>query len=294
MPRVTGPLGPRRGIANALKHLREESGKLLEDIAGDLMISTSKLSRLENAQGKPSPRDIRDLIRYYKIESTPLAGRLQRWVAAAQRPGWWTSFDDEVLEGRLDVHLAYEADATVERIYTLPFAPALLQTTEYARAVFKDKEHRSEDEIRQLLEVRHKRQEALRRRDSLPPLELVAVMHESALRQAVGTPRTLRDQLDALIEHSAAANVRLHVLPFTAPPSFSMTCMYAYFQYGGADSPEQDVVHIETHAGFFSIEDPDEVEHYREAHAALVAASLDEDTSRAFIRSVRDSTPDRW
>ena len=61
------------------------------------MISTSKLSRLENAQGKPPPRDIRDLIRYYGIEGTPLAGKLQRWVAAAQRPEWWTDYDDAVV-----------------------------------------------------------------------------------------------------------------------------------------------------------------------------------------------------
>ena len=36
------------------------------------MISTSKLSRLENAQGRPQPRDIRDLVRYYGIEDAPL------------------------------------------------------------------------------------------------------------------------------------------------------------------------------------------------------------------------------
>ncbi len=82
MDKVTGPLGPRRGIATALRQLREDSGKLLNDVAGDLMISTSKLSRLENAQGKPLPRDIRDLIRYYGIDGTPLAGRLQLKITA--------------------------------------------------------------------------------------------------------------------------------------------------------------------------------------------------------------------
>ena len=49
----------------------------------------------------------------------------------AQRQGWWTDFDDEVLEGvlggfDLSTHIGlYEADATVERIYTLPLVPAL-------------------------------------------------------------------------------------------------------------------------------------------------------------------------
>jgi transcriptional regulator with XRE-family HTH domain len=289
--KVTGPLGPRRHIAAALKQLREDSGKLLSDVANDsrVMISTSKLSRLENAQGRPLPRDIRDLIRYYEIEGTPRAAELRQWVEAAQRRGWWTDFDDEVLEG-LDAHLAYEADATVERTYTLPFVPALLQTEDYARAVFRDMEKRSEDEIRQLLEVRQVRRRALDERKGLKPLELVAVTHESTLRQGVGSPQILAAQLDELVGQSQAPNVRLHILPFNARPVFSMTCMWAYFEYQGVGDLEQDVVHIETPAGFWSIEDPARVADYRKAHNALVEASLSEDDSRSRIRSIRDES----
>jgi transcriptional regulator with XRE-family HTH domain len=296
--RVTGPLGPRRHIAAALRQLREDSGKVLTDVAGDLLISTSKLSRLENAQGKPQPRDIRDLIRYYGIEGEPLAGRLERWVAAAQRPGWWTDFDDEVLGGvlgefGLDAHLGYEEDATVERIYTLPFVSAILQTTDYATVIFRHMEDRSADEIGQLLEIQARRKQALSFREGLEPLKLVAVMHESVLRQAVGSPEIMRDQLDALIEGSQKRNVSLHVLPFAARPAFTMTCMYAYFEYEGIGM-EQDVVHIETPAGYWSIEDPGKVAKYREAHDALVRASLSEEDSRTLIRSIRDSIREEW
>jgi len=295
MDKVTGPLGPRRGIAATVKKLREDSGKNLADVAKDLMISTSKLSRLENAQGKPLPRDIRDIIVYYRIEGTPLAARLRRWVDAAQETGWWTDFDDEILGPvlgglGLDTHLAYEAEATVERTYTLPFLPALLQTPDYARAIFRDMEHRTEEEIDQLMDLRIRRQEGLRGREGRQPLRLVAVTHESTLRQAVGSPQILGEQLGALLERSEADNVTLHVLPFTAKPAFTMTCMYAYFEYGGDNALEQDVVHIETHAGYWSIEDPDKVAEYRKAHDALVEASLSEDDSRAFIRSLRKDT----
>jgi hypothetical protein len=269
--------------------LREDSGKLLTDVASDLLISTSKLSRLENAQGKPQLRDIRDLIRYYGIEGTTLAERLQRWTTAAQRPGWWTDYGDQVAGG-LDAHLAYEADAAVERTYTIPFVPALLQTDDYARAIFRDMEHRSEDDISRQLEVRRQRQQALDRREGLPPLRLVAVTHESTLRQAVGSSKVLRDQLDVLVERSKAPNVSLHVLPFRAGPVFTMTCMYAYFEYQDAGGLEQDVVHIETQAGFWSIENREDVARYRTAHRDLVNASLGEDDSRTLIGSVRDDT----
>jgi len=292
MDKVTGPLGPRRNIAAALRQLREDRGKLLNEVAEGMMISTSKLSRLENAQGKPQPRDIRDAIHYYDLEGTELAGNLRRWVASAQRPGWWTDFDDEVLGGvlgglGLDAHLGYEADAKVERTYTLPFVPALLQTTEYAASIFRDMERRTPDEISQLLDVRARRQQALVSREGLDPLELIAVTHESTLRQAVGSPGILRDQLDALLERSKSPNVRLHVLPFNVGPVFTMTCMYAYFEYQNAEL-EQDVVHIETHAGYWSVENPDKVARYRKAHDALVKASLSQDASRTLIRSIRD------
>ena len=291
MDKVTGPLGPRRGIATTVKKLREDSEKNLAEVAKDLMISTSKLSRLENAQGRPLPRDIRDIIIYYDIEGTPLADRLRRWVDAAQETGWWTDFNDEIMgpvlgELGLDSHVAYEAEASVERTYTLPFLPALLQTPEYARAIFRDMEGRSDDEIDQLVKFRIRRQEALHHREGRPPLRLVAVTHESTLRQTVGSREILREQLDALLERSEADNVTLRVFPFTAKPVLTMTCMYAYFEYQGDNDPEQDVVHIETHAGFWSIEKPDRVAEYRTAHEALVAASLSEDDSRALIRSL--------
>jgi transcriptional regulator with XRE-family HTH domain len=287
--KATAPLGPRRGIATALRQLRVGSGKSLNQVAKDVMFSTSKLSRLENAQGRPLARDIRDLIRYYGIEGNPLAVRMWQWVDEAQSPGWWTDYGEEVLKGGLDVHLAYEDDATVERTYTLPFVPALLQTTDYAQVLFRDMEQRSEKQVSQLLKVRTRRQQALRSREGLPPLKLVAVTHETSLRQAVGSPGIMRDQLDALIERSMAPNVNLHVLPLAADPLFSMTCMYAYFEY--QDSLEQDVVHVETHAGFFSIEDPARVARYRAVHRALVDASLNEDSSRDLIRCVRDDMP---
>jgi transcriptional regulator with XRE-family HTH domain len=284
--KVTGPLGPRRSIAEAVKQLREDQGKLLNEVAQDLMMSSSKLSRLENAQGTPLPRDIRDLIRYYQIEGTPLAARLERWVRAAGHRGWWTDYSDEVIEG-LEAHLAYEVDAATERVYTLPFLPALLQTEGYARAVFRDMENRPQEQIRQLLEVRGRRQEALHHREGQDPLKLIAVTHESTLHQMVGSPGIMREQLDSLAERSAAANVSLHVLPFTAKPVFSMTCMYAYFEY--EDAGESDIVSVETHAGYFSVGGAERIKRYRAAHDALIRASLTEEASVELICKIRDS-----
>src|ERR1700722_16256752 len=145
--KVSGPLGPRRRVAGELKRLRERRQLNLADVAGapEVLISTSKLSRLENAQGKPRQRDVRDLVRFYGLEGTQRGARLLKSVELAQVPGWWSDYDD--LPEGYDRHLAYEADAAVERVYTIPFVPALLQTDDYAAAVFRHMERRSDEEI---------------------------------------------------------------------------------------------------------------------------------------------------
>jgi transcriptional regulator with XRE-family HTH domain len=283
---VPGALGPRRAIGNVLRQLREERHKSLADVAADTLISRSKLSRLETAQGTPQLRDIRDLISYYEIDGTQQAARLRRWLAAARQPGWWTEFDFESLAENVDVHIAAEADAVVERAYALPFVPALLETDDYASAIFRDMEQRSEAEIGQLLRIRQLRKGVLTERAGLPPLKLIAVMHETALRQVVGSVSTMRDQLAELVNLSPQKHVQLYVLPFTAKPTFSMTCRYAHFEYQDPQVP--DVVNIETHNGFIAVDDPSLVARYRVAHDELVAASLGEAESRALIASVRD------
>ncbi|GAA4411977.1 helix-turn-helix domain-containing protein [Actinokineospora soli] len=287
MPSVQGPLLPRRRLAVELKRLREESGQTLENVSEALLISTSKLSRLENAQGSPQARDVRDLIRHYGIEGTQLAARLMRWTATAGKQGWWADYS-HTMERGLDGYVAYESEASVARVYTIPVLPVLLQTAEYARAQYRGMEPwRSPEEIEQLVQLRMDRQSALTDRPGQGPMRLIAVTHESALHQHVGTPETMAAQLDHLIERSTEPNIDLRVLPFTAQPSLTMTCMYAYFEFG--DALDRDVVHIETHAGFRHIETPDMVHNYRRHYDTLHDAALTPDESRALIRSVRTS-----
>src|SRR4051794_13201100 len=122
MPGLTGPIVPRRRLGEELKRLRAEDGRSLEEVSRAIMISTSKLSRLENGQGSPQLRDVRDLIREYGVEDR-LADRMRRWVTAARAQGWWSdySFTPEGFTADLDVHVAYESEASVARVYTIPF-----------------------------------------------------------------------------------------------------------------------------------------------------------------------------
>ncbi|MGH3877379.1 MAG: helix-turn-helix domain-containing protein [Actinophytocola sp.] len=285
MTSSTGPVMPRRRLGAELRRLRQVSGRTLENVAEELLISTSKLSRLENGQGSPQQRDVRDLIRLYRVEDSALAARLTRWVSSARKQGWWADYASAMDRG-LDGYIAYETEASVARVYTIPVLPVLLQTEDYARAQYRAMEPwRPAEQIERLVRLRMQRKEALEGDDSL---RLIAVSHECAVHQWVGTRETMRAQLAHLLDRSTRANIEFRVLPFTAQPQFTSTCMYAYFEF--PDDLDRDVVHIETHAGFRHLETADQVHAYRRHHDNLIDFSLSTDESRSMIRSVLEGT----
>ncbi|HEX4704146.1 MAG TPA: helix-turn-helix transcriptional regulator [Pseudonocardiaceae bacterium] len=285
MPSIQGPVMPRKRIATELRRLRDEANLTLEQVAGDLLISTSKLSRLENAQGSPQARDVRDLINYYQIADTELAAKLTRWVRAAHRQGWWNEYSDAMAPD-LDTHIAYETEAAVTRVYAIPALPVLLQTVDYSRVYYQNTEPwRTPSEIDMLIQLRRGRQAALDHRDDQHPLRLVAVIHESGLHQLMGTPEIMHAQLGHLVERSTAPNIDLHVLPFSAALPFTSTCTYAYFEF--SDALDRDVVAIETHAGFRYIEATKTVAQYRRHYENVLDHSLSSEDTRGLIRSIQ-------
>jgi transcriptional regulator with XRE-family HTH domain len=285
MSSVTGPVVPRRRLAAELRRLRAEAGLTLDAVADELMISRSKLSRLEKGQGSPQGRDVRDLIRLYGIEGSELSETMMRWVRAARRQGWWNdySYTSSGAMTGMDAHIAYESEASVARVYTIPFLPALLQTPDYARALYQSMEPwRDRAEIDQLVQLRSGRQRLLTDRDDAP-LQLIAISHECCLRQVVGSTTIMREQLRALDASFERANIDLRILPFSAPPTFTSTCMFAYFEFG--DALDRDVVHVETHAGFRYIESTEQVAQYRRHYDDLMRRALPPIASRQLLRS---------
>lgn len=289
MSAVNGPVVPRRRLAAELRRLRTAANLTLDQVADELMISTSKLSRLEKGQGSPQGRDVRDLIRLYGVENTQLADTMMRWVRAARRQGWWNdySYTSTGAMSGMDAHLAYESEASIARIYTIPFLPALLQTSEYARALYESMEPwRGREEIDQLIKLRLARQKVLASREDGKPLRLVAISHECCLRQMVGSPTVMREQLSALDHHFERSNIQLHILPFSANPAFTITCMFAHFEFD--DALDRDVVHVETHAGFRHIETTEQVALYRRHYDDLLRRALTPAASRELVRSTKE------
>ncbi|MFF8426505.1 helix-turn-helix domain-containing protein [Streptomyces sp. NPDC016566] len=104
-----------------------------------------------------------------------------------------------------------EARATALDVYALYAVPGLLQTEDYARAVFQMQRPLLEDEvIEQRLEARMVRQSIFSRR----PAPLMSfVIEEAVLRRQLGGPKTMRGALEQILLTGQSRNVEVQVMP---------------------------------------------------------------------------------
>ncbi|GIG89312.1 helix-turn-helix domain-containing protein [Plantactinospora endophytica] len=106
---------------------------------------------------------------------------------------------------------AMERDAVLLRWYEHAYVPGLLQTEEYARAVFSSNPRLRSAEVKKRVTARLERRNIL---DVEDPPQVVAVLDEEALRRPVGGAKVMREQCLELARVAAEhPRLRLHVVP---------------------------------------------------------------------------------
>jgi transcriptional regulator with XRE-family HTH domain len=281
-----GPLLHRRRLGAELRRLRGE--RTLEEVAEATLISTSKLSRLENGQGVPQPRDIRDLVNFYRLEP-PVAEKLRRWASAGRSQAWWRVYSG-ALPANLDTYLDYESGASTIRAFAALGMPPLLQTAAYATHLYRAiPPLRDEEAVKRLVEIRARRQELLVDSDAAP--QLIVVLDEAVLRRPFGRPEDVREQFDRLHAVSRQRNVSLRVLPFEAGLHAGLQGQFTVLQY--ADDIDRDIVAIESHTVERFLEQQSDVLEYLRIFDAISRKALDHDESRAFLAVLRDGAPSK-
>ena len=291
MPSPQGPLLPRRRLGAELRRLR--GTRTLDEVAADTLISTSKLSRLENGQGVPQQRDIRDLIAFYEADRST-SDRLRRWMNEGRRQAWWREYSDVLSESAesTDVFIDYESGASVIRICSPTVLPGLLQTEAYATRLFHTlRPHFTPEQIDKLVQVRLRRQEILSGGD-LEPTRLMAVIDEAAVRRALSTgdDDEARAQLLHLREISRRRNVSVRILPLDAGLYAGVMGLFTVFQF--ADDIDRDVVSVETHSGERYFEEPSSVLEYLRLFDSISHQALDNTESRTLLTRLVETLPD--
>lgn len=285
MVSAQGPAGPRRRLGAELRRLRGKSGLHLEQVAAQLDCSTSKISRLETGKGIPKLPDVRRLMQIYGVEADTERDMLLRLVGDSREHGWWETYTDGVAPERFVYdgaarYPALESDAVAVKSFDLILLHGLLQTEAYARAVISAlMPQHPPDSIEQLVELRLRRQDALRR--DLDPLLVSIVLDEMLLMRPVGGGAAMVEQLQAILELSRRPNVDIRVLPLSAGIHRVHMGHFVVLEFGAGRA--SDVVYVEGHAGDAYLESESDVAMYKNTFADVADRALPADAARAVI-----------
>ncbi|MFK4119907.1 helix-turn-helix domain-containing protein [Streptomyces longwoodensis] len=276
----SNPTVRRRRLGAGLRRLRLASGLKSTEVADRLMVSQPKISHLENGRRAISPRDVRDLCAVYGVTDPQVIGSLMQMAKECGQPGWWHAYGDIPQS----VYIALETDATSLHTYESMVIPALLQTPAYADAVIGETiPQLTTEEAGTRLKVRLRRQHRIY--DPARPLRLWVVLDESALRRVVGSPDTMREQLEHLNALGAEPHVTVQVLPYTAGAHPGLAGQFSILRFTDS-STAAPVVYLERFTSDLYLEKPSDVQHYRLLHDHLQAQALSPDGSRDFITDV--------
>jgi transcriptional regulator with XRE-family HTH domain len=270
------PTVRRRRLGQELRRLRELKGMTAEEVAERLLVSQSKISRLENGRRSISQRDVRDLCGVYEVEDVRIVDSLMQMAKDSRQQGWWHSFGDIPYS----VYIGLETDAASLRIYDPQVVPGLLQTRPYAEALIAGAlPETAQADIDKRVQVRMRRQDRISAPEN--PLRLWTVLDEAALHRVVGSRLVMREQLEHLIEQSQLPHVTVQVIPFEMGAHPGLNGQYAILEF--PDAADSSVVYIEGVTSDLYLEKAADVQKYSVMYEHLRAQALNVEQSREVI-----------
>jgi transcriptional regulator with XRE-family HTH domain len=270
------PTVSRRELGTLLRTLRVRKGWTAEQVAERLMISPSKVSRLETGQRGASARDIRDLCELYEVDDAQRE-HLMELASEGKQRAWWQPLGEPISR-----YAGLEAAAEWISDYGLATIPGLLQTPDYARAIVRAAVPKwVPGVVEQRVEGRVARQEHLFS-DHVPRLE--AVMDESVLHRVVGSPAIMRAQLERLLELSELPGVTLQVIPYEAGALPVVSHKFIILRFAEPTVP--DVVYIEGLTRDQYLDEPGELEVYNTTFRTLTQLAAERDKTQEIIAAM--------
>ncbi|HEY0700324.1 MAG TPA: DUF5753 domain-containing protein [Micromonospora sp.] len=231
--------------------------------------------------------DVKAMCELYNV-SPEMAEAMCGLAVETRAKGWWHAYGD-ALPHWFELYVGLESAACRLRGYDESLIPGILQTREYAQALFRRRKAMSDEARERTVQVRLQRQALLSRRLPKPP-RLESVLSEAVLRRVVGSPTVMADQLTKLLEIAALPNACLRVLPLAAGPhpgAVAGTFMILDFApVKGRASTEPSVVYSESLTGALYLDKPDELAAYQDVWDGLNALALSEGESRDMISKI--------
>ncbi len=200
------PKGTPRAVFGAmLRHYRVRAGLTQDRIGALAHVSGKLISAYENGWRVPTRPTTAEIDAVAELGThgalTELWDQFEEGMSYQAYPDWFQDWKD------------IEATASRLRWFEPNVVPGLLQTEDYARAVFRTRFGITDDEVESRVAARLKRQEILAR--DRPPTVWV-ILDEWVLRRPVGGQSVMLEQVSHLIEMAQRPRVVLQVIPASA------------------------------------------------------------------------------
>ncbi|MER5199388.1 helix-turn-helix transcriptional regulator [Streptomyces sp. NPDC002884] len=266
-------------VATELRRLREAADLNARQAAALLGVSPAQITHIESGLAGVSEKRLRRLASHYSCTDDEFIDALVT-MATDRTHGWWEEYRGLLPASFLDLselehHCRYQANVAVL------FVPGLLQTEEYARAVFSNRiPELSADELELRVQHRVARRVVIER---VAPISLEAVIHEAALRIRVSDRAASRVQLTRVLELSEADHISVRVIPLDldgfSRGGSSMT-------YLGGPVTRLDTVIRDAPHGAALVDSEAQLAECRTRFLKVEAASLEPERSRDFIHTL--------
>ncbi|ANZ37886.1 hypothetical protein BBK82_19305 [Lentzea guizhouensis] len=255
-----------RDLGDELRQIREQCTTFRgRKIARMLGWDPAKVSNVEHGKVRASEIDIVQYLGRCGRSLEFIEGFLDRYRAA---------FDPYFVQVPTSLRTMAMAESAAQAIitYDLTTIPGLLQTEEYALALYEARGVLAPELIAAAVRFRMERQTLLQRHDR-PACTFY--IHENALRLKVGTDAVMEDQLMRLLFHTHV----LRIVPAASGPAGVFMAHYVLWEYekrGSVAYSHSDIARV-------FVQDEVGVKRCKSIFARLDALALDEGQSRTMV-----------
>ena len=266
--------GPLDFFGAEVRRWRTAAGLSQEQLGQKVGYSGAQVGKVETSERAPS----QDFAEGCDRVMPDARGLFQRLYQLARRwdggyPSWFTQWVEA------------ERRATSLRTWQPLLVPGLLQTPDYARALFLAWQGAdSDDQLDQLVSARIERQSIFQRPD---PPSLWAVLDEGVLHRCIGSPKVMHDQLTHLLAVSDRSKIRVQVVPTGVGAHVGLLGAFSMATFENAPG----IVYLESPDQGQTTERPATVAKISEIFDMVRAEALPRGASRDLIRKV---TEEQW
>ncbi|MDO0935654.1 helix-turn-helix transcriptional regulator [Streptomyces sp. DG2A-72] len=263
-------------MATELRRLREAAGLNAREAAALLGVSPAQITHIESGLAGVSEQRLRRLASHYACKEDEFIDALVS-MATDRTRGWWEEYRGLLPTSFLDLS-ELDHHARFQHNVAIVFVPGLLQTMDYARAVYSSRvPELTENELELRVQHRMARRVII---EGPSPIPCEAVIHEAALRIRVNDRAASRAQLTHILELSEAEHITVRVIPFDQDgfPWGGSTMTYV-----GGRVPKLDTVIRDGPVGALYVDAEAQLATYRLRFQKVKAVSLEPERSRDFI-----------